>query len=896
MSGFFKKYQKAIIWVIVVAFFVGGVALVSLNQAGVFNNQPTDTGPTAATIATVNGEAVPTELATRAATSILNQYKTYYESVGQSMNDLTSGAKGALFLLEIRVQGLNRTIQHVLFGQAARERKIQVARSDINAAFATQYNDLLESNNVTEEDLEQMLTQQQQSLSVFKDSIRADVEIQLRDEALQADIVGDISPSDEDLAQYFEANISLYDNPESIRASHILVADESTAQDLYEQLQAGADFAELAREYSNDAGTKDSGGDVSWFERGMMVTEFEDAAFALGIGEISSPVLTSYGYHIIKLTDRTAASVPSLEDIKDTVRDGYIAEQEASLFSEWYTDLYNSSEIEILDPLLNAYLMQGEDLDLALAEYERLLADNEVGDSYFEYYIGRAYETRMSQLASEKIALEAIVDPTEEDLVQIEALAELQPQLKAKALEHYLNSLKEDAVEVDDAFVNRVLLLDPNSIDARYILGELYADRGDIQNAEAQFSAIIADAPGYIRAYIASGDLGVKVGELDKAILRFENALALDPRDASTRAGILSSLASAHIGLGQLDEAALYIEQTEGLDPGNSELYIVRGDLAAAQLAEAVGERDALEAIEGRTSAQDLQLAEVKGRINALADLAVGYYETAIQFVGTMLDLRLQLGQVYLLSGRFGDAEEAFRGVLARSPYRVEAYEGLAALQIAQDNIEGALENLYAGYSRSFNDQEKGRIAAAILEYAPDDVAIRLEYAGILADQSAWSSAIREYGAVLASAPTQVEAYLGIADAYRARQENSAALDYLRRGINYAALDSQKEALYVAIIETMQTLQGVGQPLTGEGLNTRIELARLYLKQSRSAKALEQLELVQVDIPDYRLDEVNALIIEAGGAVQLPVEDLEDEATDEIPASEDASDAASDDS
>ncbi|MFC2106556.1 hypothetical protein ACFLS0_07400, partial [Candidatus Bipolaricaulota bacterium] len=189
--------------------------------------------------------------------------------------------------------------------------------------------------------------------------------------------------------------------------------------------------------------------------------------------------------------------------------------------------------------------------------------------------------------------------------------------------------------------------------------------------------------------------------------------------------------------------------------------------------------------------------------------------------------------------------------ILARSPYRVEGYEGLAEVLIAQDDIEGGLENLYSGYSRSFDDLEKERIAARILEFAPDDVAMRLQYARLLALQFKWSGAIREYGAVLAAEPTQVEAYLGISDAYRARQEAATALEYLRRGLDYASFDSQKEDLYEALIETMQT----GEPLSAEGLNTRIDLARLYLTQVREAKALEQLELVQADDPEYRLDE-----------------------------------------
>ncbi|MCK5247459.1 peptidylprolyl isomerase, partial [Candidatus Bipolaricaulota bacterium] len=877
MSGFFKRYQKAIIWVVVISFFVGGVALVSLNQAGVFS--PSDsTDPSTKNIALVNGEAILTEAASRAASTILNQYLSYYQQIGQPTNELMSGAKGALFLLDIRSQGLKRMIQHALFGQAAKERRIQVSRADINESFASQYNGILESNNLTEKDLEEILAQQQQSLSGFKDSLRSDVEIQLRDAYLREQVVGVIVPTDEQLTEYLEANVSQYDSPESIRASHILVQDEAVAQDLYEQILAGADFAELAGEYSEDLSNKDQGGDLNWFERGLMVPEFEEVAFALEVGESSPPVQTQFGYHIIQLTDRRSAFVPTLDDIKDEVRDAYISEQESDRFSDWYEDLYVASEIEITEPLLNAYVLQDDDLDSAIAEYERLLANNEVGDPYFEYYIGRAYEYRAIELAGERAPLEDREEPTEEDLARIEELKVLGKEYENMALEHYLNALKEEDVEADDAFVNRVLLLNPDSTDARFVLAELYADRGDVQNAEIQYAEIINQSPDYIRAYIGSGDLALWIGQARKAILRFEDALALDPPEPSMRVGILIRLAKAHMEVGELAEAESYIQQTEGLDPGNAEIIIVQGNLAAAQLAVAINERDALEAIAERTSEQDLQLAEVQGHVAELGETATGYYETAIERLGSLLDLHLKLGQVHLLSGRLNDAEDEFRLVLARAPYHVEAYEGLAEVLIAQNDIERGLENLYSGYSRSFDDLEKERIAARILEFAPDDVSIRLQYARLLAQQFKWSGAIREYGAVLAAEPTQVEAYLGISEAYRARQEEATALEYLRRGLDYASFDSQKEDLYEGLIETMQTLEGIGQPLSAEGLDTRIDLAKLYLSQAREARALEQLKLVQSDDPEYRLDEVNALIIQAGGTVELPVDETNGEA------------------
>jgi len=872
MSGFFKRYQKVIIWIVIASFFVGGVALVSLNQAGVFNRSSGDE-LSGLNIAIVNGETILTESAANAAQTILNQYISYYQQIGQPTNDLTAGAKGALFLLDLRAQGLQRMIQEVLFSQAADERNIRVSKDEINESFTAQYNEILSSNNLTEDQLESiLLEQQQQSLNDFKDSLRADVERQLRDNALREQIVGVIIPTDDELATYLEANVSQYDQPERIRASHILVADEATAQDLYARLLDGEDFSALASEYSVDTGTKDKGGDLDWFERGQMVTEFEDAAFALEVGEISEPIQTSYGYHIIKLADREAAYTPTLDDIKDEVRDAYISSEESKIFTDWYEAYYAAAEIEITEPLVNAHLMQQDDLDGAIAEYERLLAENAVSDPYFEYYIGRAYESRGVELAAERAPLEDLEEPTGEDLARIEELKELGQENEDKALEHYLNVLNEDAVEADDAFVNRVLTLDPGSSDARYILGILYADRGDIINAEAQYDEIIHSDPNYIRAYIASGDLAFQVGQTRKAIIRFEEAVALNPEETSYRAGLLLRLAKAHLDVDELDETAASIEQLEALDPANAEINIIQGDLAAARLAVAIDDRDVLDAVAEPTSEQDVQLAEVQSRITELEEAAVGYYEAAIDRLGSLLDLQLKLGQVYLLAGRLDDAEGEFRMILARSPYRVEAYEGWAEVLIAEGNIEKALENLYSGFSRSFDGEQKDRIAARILEFAPDDVAMRLQYARLLGQGFKWSGAIREYGLVLAAEPTNVEAYLGIAEGYRNRQEGASALDYLKQGIEYATYDSQKEDLYDALIETLQDLAGAGQPLSADGLDARIDLAKLYLTQDRDARALEQLELVQSDNAGYRLDEVNALIVEAGGVVELPVE------------------------
>jgi len=116
-----------------------------------------------------------------------------------------------------------------------------------------------------------------------------------------------------DVRRIFEANLlrtkleAIWDaTPEisSVHARHILVSSEVTATQIISQLQAGADFAELAKQYSTDPGSKDSGGDLGYFGRGQMLAEFEAAAFNSPVGLIITPVQTAYGYHVIEVLDK----------------------------------------------------------------------------------------------------------------------------------------------------------------------------------------------------------------------------------------------------------------------------------------------------------------------------------------------------------------------------------------------------------------------------------------------------------------------------------------------------------------------------------------------------------------------------------------------------------------
>ncbi len=99
-------------------------------------------------------------------------------------------------------------------------------------------------------------------------------------------------------------------------AAHILVADEAKAKELKAQIDGGADFAELAKANSTDTGSAVNGGDLGWFGPGMMVKPFEDAVIAMKPGQVSDPIKTDFGWHIIKLAETRTAAKPTLDQVK----------------------------------------------------------------------------------------------------------------------------------------------------------------------------------------------------------------------------------------------------------------------------------------------------------------------------------------------------------------------------------------------------------------------------------------------------------------------------------------------------------------------------------------------------------------------------------------------------
>ena len=159
--------------------------------------------------------------------------------------------------------------------------------------------------------------------------------------------------SDADLEKYYQRHIDRFEVPEQVRAAHLLVRlpqgasaavkAEKRAQieKLRERAQKGEDFATLARAHSEDPGSGAQGGDLGFFARGTMVPAFENAAFALNVGEVSEVVTTDFGYHLIRLSARQDAQIKPLTAVIEEVRAGAQEEKGRELALEKAMDLYN---------------------------------------------------------------------------------------------------------------------------------------------------------------------------------------------------------------------------------------------------------------------------------------------------------------------------------------------------------------------------------------------------------------------------------------------------------------------------------------------------------------------------------------------------------------------------
>lgn len=173
---------------------------------------------------------------------------------------------------------------------------------------------------------------------------------------LRKEIEQKVQVPDEDVRSYYDANKERIKEPEKFRARHILVDTEEEAKGILTRLNAGEDFATLAKEKSKDP-SKEKGGDLGFFSKGQLTPEFEQVALGLKVGQISGVVKTQFGYHIIKLEEKQAARERSFEEVKDSIKQMLLSAKQKERFEALLKELRERNKVvihkEVLQPPLN---------------------------------------------------------------------------------------------------------------------------------------------------------------------------------------------------------------------------------------------------------------------------------------------------------------------------------------------------------------------------------------------------------------------------------------------------------------------------------------------------------------------------------------------------------------
>jgi len=269
----------------------------------------------------------------------------------QQIATMGEGAVTDEQITQIKTKVLENLIGTELLYQESVKSGVKVEEKEIDATFAEQ-----KAQFSTEAEFKEALKQYNFSDSAFKDQIKVGLTIQ---NFIDNKFTQKTTISDEEVKKYYDENPSSFQEPEQVRASHIMVMVDSSADQakkdeakkkidqVLQRVKAGADFATLAKEVSEDTYTKDNGGDLDYFYKGQMVQAFEDAAFSLKPGEISNVVETEYGFHIIKVTDKKAAKTITLDESKEDIRTGLKSNKINSDVSKYVTDLRSKANVEI---------------------------------------------------------------------------------------------------------------------------------------------------------------------------------------------------------------------------------------------------------------------------------------------------------------------------------------------------------------------------------------------------------------------------------------------------------------------------------------------------------------------------------------------------------------------
>jgi parvulin-like peptidyl-prolyl isomerase len=303
-------------------------ALASIGLAGCGGS---DEDVPADAVAVVDGQ----EIARSDYEALITQAKKSYKNQKREFP-----AAGSQEFQTLRNQAVQFLVQREQFEQEAESLDVEVTEKQVDARLEQIQKQYFGGDKAK---FEKQLKDQ----GITEKQVRNDIRSQIISEKIFEQVTGDVKVTDAEIEAYYTKNKAQYSQPESRDVRHILVKTKKQADDLYAQLQGGADFAALAKKHSEDTGSKANGGKLT-ISKGQTVAPFDQTAFLLKKNAISKPVKTEFGYHIIQpLSDKKAAKVTPLSEVKASIKQQLQQTEKNEAMTKWVDDLKKDYEDKV---------------------------------------------------------------------------------------------------------------------------------------------------------------------------------------------------------------------------------------------------------------------------------------------------------------------------------------------------------------------------------------------------------------------------------------------------------------------------------------------------------------------------------------------------------------------
>ncbi|GFO67719.1 chaperone SurA [Geomonas limicola] len=270
-----------------------------------------------------------------------------YQQLQKEQQQLPASEK-----MGLRTAALNRLIDKKLIDQKVRELDVKVLDDEVKAAIE----DVKKQNRMTQEQLVQALAAQGLSFDEYRRQLREQLE---RLRLMSQEVRSKIQVGDQEVQDYYNANLARYGAIEQFRARHIffkvdkkggaaeLAKVEAHANEVLKEAQAGKNFVELAKKYSDDPAAAKDGGDLGTFKRSDMLAEIGDTVAAMKPGEVSNLVMSQAGLHIIKLEEKGLGQAKPLAEVKNDIEELLFKKKADERFTQWLKDLRTSVAVDI---------------------------------------------------------------------------------------------------------------------------------------------------------------------------------------------------------------------------------------------------------------------------------------------------------------------------------------------------------------------------------------------------------------------------------------------------------------------------------------------------------------------------------------------------------------------